>query len=454
MRLPKRPTQPQREPDRAARPEARGAAADAQDATPPRSRAPDDQPPAVDRFLAELARTLHESGTPSHRLEALVSACASRLGHRASVFALPTWISLSVDSGGAQRSTSFRVEPGAPKLALLEEVFRVADRVTRGDLDAPGGLAELARIRQRLWRPPSTASFAGYALFSAAAARLLGGGVGDMVAAAVPGIAVGLALWLAAGRRERELLSEFGGALVATLVASLSALGVTKLGLQASTETVALAGFVVLLPGLSLTTAMAELSARNLAAGSARLMGAVTSLVVIAMGVAAGKAVAGAVGLGGSWEAAGSEDRVHGPDLLLLLAIVLGSLGIAIAFHAHPRRLWLVLAASFIGYGAAWLSRQFLDGVLAAVCAAALIGVVGNLYSLVRRRPTGTIILPAVALLLPGSIGFRGMQGLISRDPGDTISGIDTFMQALVIAASIAAGLLVANALVPRRVSV
>jgi uncharacterized membrane protein YjjB (DUF3815 family) len=63
-------------------------------------------------------------------------------------------------------------------------------------------------------------------------------------------------------------------------------------------------------------------------------------------------------------------------------------------------------------------------------------------------------VLPAIALLLPGSIGLRGMQNLITRDAGDTLAGVDTFMHALVIAASIAAGLLVANALVPRRVPV
>jgi uncharacterized membrane protein YjjP (DUF1212 family) len=408
--------------------------------------------PIEDRFLAVLARLLHEAGTPSHRIESIVSGCAERLGIKASIFSLPTWISISVDDGGAQRTTNFRVDPGSPKMALLEETFRVADRVSAGELDAAGGLSALRIAYERLWRPPSIAMTLGYALFSAAAARLLGGTVDDMIVALPVGFCVGFSLRLAAGRRERELLAEFGGAFVATLLAVIGVLVATRLGLHANVGTIALAGIVTLLPGLSLTTAMSELSARNLASGSARLMGAVTSLVVIAMGVAVGEA---AVRLFGAPPP--SEHR--GPSLLALsfdtataVALFMGALGIAIAFHARPQRFWLVLASSILGYIAARISRNTFDAALAPVAAAAFIGVAGNIYSWWRRRPTGTIVLPAIALLLPGSIGFRGMRDLISRDSTDTLAGLDTFTHALLIAASIAAGLLIANALVPRRV--
>lgn len=408
--------------------------------------------PVGDRFLALLARLLHEAGTPSHRIESIVAGCAERLGMKVSIFSLPTWISISVDDDGAQRTTNFRVDPGAPKMALLEETFRVADRVSSGELDAAGGLAALRTGYEQLWRPPSAATTLGYALFSSAAARLLGGGIDDMIVALPVGFAVGVSLRLSAGRRERELLSEFGGAFVATLLAALAVMLGARLGLVANTGTVALAGIVTLLPGLALTTAMSELSARNLASGSARLMGAVTSLVVIAMGVAVGEAVVRTLGL-----EAPSDQQTLGTTALAFdvstgLALVLGALGIAIAFHARPARFWLVLASCVLGAVAARVARVNLDGALAPVAAAAFIGIAGNLYSWLRRRPTGTVVLPAIALLLPGSIGFRGMRDLISRDASDTLAGLDTFTHALVIAASIAAGLLIANALVPRRV--
>ena len=407
-----------------------------------------------DRFLALLARMLHEAGTPAHRLEALVADCAERLGLSVSIFSLPTWISISVEEQGRQRTTSFRVDPGSPKLALLEETYRVADRVARGDLDAPGGYAALRRVHEQLWRPPSFAMTIGYALFSAGAARLLGGGVEDMLVALPVGFAVGVALRTAAGRRERELLAEFGGACVATLLAAGMVFAGNRVGLQANAATVALAGIVTLLPGLSLTTAMSELSAKNLASGSARLMGAVTSLVVIAMGVAVGEAMLHAIGFGTMVPAPRASVLAATFDLSVFAALVFGSVGIAIAFHTRPRRFWLMLCSCFLGYSAARMSREFFDTALAPVAAAAFIGICGNLYSWWRRRPAGTLVLPAIALLLPGSIGLRGMQGLISRESGETLASLDTFAHALIIAASIAAGLLIANALVPRRIHI
>jgi len=405
-----------------------------------------------DRFLALLARLLHEAGTPSHRIESIVAGCAERLGMKVSIFSLPTWISISVDDDGAQRTTNFRVDPGAPKMALLEETYRVADRVSSGELDAAGGLAALRTGYEQLWRPPSAAMTLGYALFSAAAARLLGGGVDDMIVALPVGFAVGLALRMSAGRRERELLSEFGGSLVATILAAAAVALALRLGFEANVGTVALAGIVTLLPGLALTTAMSELSARNLASGSARLMGAVTSLVVIAMGVAVGEAAVRALGLASPSEHQSGSPAGLNYDVATGLAIVLGALGIAIAFHARPSRFWLILASCVLGFVAARVARTTFDGALAPVAAAAFIGIAGNVYSWLRRRPTGTVVLPAIALLLPGSIGFRGMRDLISRDTSDTLVGLDTFTHALVIAASIAAGLLIANAVVPRRV--
>ena len=99
--------------------------------------------PVDDRFLASLARLLHEAGTPSHRIESIVSGCADRLGIKASIFSLPTWISISVEDGDRQRTSNFRVDPGSPKMALLEETYRVADRVAAGELDASRGLAAL-----------------------------------------------------------------------------------------------------------------------------------------------------------------------------------------------------------------------------------------------------------------------------------------------------------------------
>jgi uncharacterized membrane protein YjjB (DUF3815 family) len=60
------------------------------------------------------------------------------------------------------------------------------------------------------------------------------------------------------------------------------------------------------------------------------------------------------------------------------------------------------------------------------------------------------VLIPAALLLVPGSMGFRGMTSLLARD---TVSGLESMFAMFVVAAAIVGGLLVANAtLAPRRV--
>ena len=404
-----------------------------------------------ERLLAQLARMLHEAGTPAQRLEGLVGACAERLGVSVSIFSLPTWINISVDDprlgeAGAQRTVNFRVEPGTPKLALLEETHRVADRFIAGELGVDDALAELERVRRGVWQPNLWASCLGYALFSCGAARFLGGGTAEMLASLPVGFVVGLAIGLARGRRERELLSEFGGALIASLLAALVAATLPRFGWSVSLPIVSLAGLVTLLPGLALATAMSELSTRNLASGSARLIGAITTLVALGMGAAIGERIAVAAGLVAP-EALKPVPFGGGVlDLGTAVAILAIAAGLAIAFHVRPRRAPIVLASCVVGWSAAQLARLASGDEYAPFFAALFIGIVGSLYARWRRRPTLAIVLPGLALLLPGSIGFRGVQGLLASD---TVEGIGTAFGALVVAAAIAAGLLVANALLP-----
>jgi uncharacterized membrane protein YjjB (DUF3815 family) len=133
-------------------------------------------------------------------------------------------------------------------------------------------------------------------------------------------------------------------------------------------------------------------------------------------------------------------------SLKLVVSLLAISSGLAIVFQARPRRAGLVLASCVVGWIAVRTAREFGGSELAPVAAAAAIGIMGNLYARFRRRPTLAIVLPGLALLLPGSIGFRGMQGIIASD---TLAGLNTAISALIVAASIASGLLIANAVLP-----
>jgi uncharacterized membrane protein YjjP (DUF1212 family) len=402
--------------------------------------------PVGDRLLAQFARSLHEAGAPAQRLEGLVTACAERLGVRASIFSLPTWIHIAVDRGDGQRSVSIRVDPGSPKLALLEATYAIADRFLSGALDARSALAALERLEPGLQQPPVGALVLGYALFSAGAARFLGGGMEEMLVSFPVGALVAFSLALARGRRERELLSEFGGALVATVAAAFAVMFAGWSGHSASLPIVSLAGLVTLLPGLSLATAMSELSTRHLACGSARLIGAISTLAVVGIGAALGQAAVRRLGVVPAESLVPEAAATGALDALTATALVAFAGGLSLIFQSRASRAPVVLLACVFGWGAAQFGRATVGVQFAPFVAALLVAGAAAIYARWRREAALALLLPGLSFLLPGSIGFRGVQGVLASD---TAGGIQTTVSALAVAASIAAGILVANAIFP-----
>ena len=71
--------------------------------------------------------------------------------------------------------------------------------------------------------------------------------------------------------------------------------------------------------------------------------------------------------------------------------------------------------------------------------------VFANLWARKTRRPTSIVLLPAIVLLVSGSIGFRGLAAISA---GQVATGEQQFLQMFVVALTIAAGLLVGNTIV------
>ena len=75
-------------------------------------------------------------------------------------------------------------------------------------------------------------------------------------------------------------------------------------------------------------------------------------------------------------------------------------------------------------------------------------GVATNLYERMRLGPAAVPLTPGVLLLVPGSIGFRSVTALLDEN---VVAGVDATFAMLLTAASLAAGILVANLVVPPR---
>jgi uncharacterized membrane protein YjjP (DUF1212 family) len=402
-------------------------------------------------FLLELARRLHQYGTAAPRLEGAIAGSAQRLGLVADVWSSPTAIIISFtdltqgEDEVAQVTQVMRLAPGDVNLARLSEADAIADKVIAGDL----GLREGFRLLRDLGRPDTRRAQAGviasYGLAAASVvALLLHSSWPDLITAALIGLIIGSITVLSATRPRLAVASEAISALVATTIAIVVSQFVVPLAIKS----VILAGLIVLMPGMALTTAVREISSQHLVAGVARMGGAVATLIKLTFGTVAATQLCNALGIEG-------RDYILPPlpswtDYPALLA---GAFAFAISFRA-ARRDWLVVMASVVlGY----LATRW-GGALAGKLPAAPFGVflggltlssLANLYARFVHRPGAIVREPGIILLVPGSVGFRSVSYLLERD---TTLGMDTTMLLITLLIALVAGLLFGDLLIaPRR---
>jgi uncharacterized membrane protein YjjB (DUF3815 family) len=197
----------------------------------------------------------------------------------------------------------------------------------------------------------------------------------------------------------------------------------------------------VLLPGLSFTTALAELAIRHLAAGSARLMGTLAVFVTTAIGIGIGDRAA--VLLVGS--APPVEPAPLG-DGWLALALVAIWLSFVVLLRATSRQMPWVLLAVAAGYLGARLGSAVFGSELGAVVGAMAVTVLGNLHARWRRQPAAIVRTPGLLLLVPGSLGLSGLTTALSGEFGQSAPFV---FRMLLVAGSIVAGMLFAGVVLP-----
>lgn len=391
-------------------------------------------------FALRLGRSLHEHGTPSHRLEAALAAVCTSLGVTGHFFSTPTALFVSIQRAGLTPEVHLlKVQNRGVDLGRLAELADVSARVTKAELTYAEGLRRIEAIEAAPSRYRRRALAPAYAVNSAAACILFGGGWREALVALAIGLITALLSFVTPREggewRAFEPTAAFCAALVATLAASWFG--------AFSIPVTILAGLIALLPGYTLTVSIAELANRHLASGSARLTGAGMSFLGLGFGVALGNRVAAwALGVVPGGEA------IRLPFEALFLALPIAAVSFAILFKTRKRDIpWIVVAsiAGFFGarFGAVWLGPE-----LGSFLGAFLVASISNLYARFLHRPAVVPLFPALMLLVPGTIGLRSFTSMLEQD---VVSGVQTAFHMVLVAVALVAGLLIANDVVPAK---
>lgn len=390
-------------------------------------------------FVLALGRALHRYGTPADRLEQALGVVCTQMGLAAEIFTTPTTIIMSFGDPTELRTRMLRVTSGELDMHKLEQVDALADAVAAATVTPADGVERLERILASPPRYGRAVTTIGHAFASAGMAVFFGGTLADATVSAAIGLMIGFLSLVAQRSTDQARVFELLGAAFAALTAG----AVSSVWGAVTPQLVTIASLIVLLPGLTLTVAMTELATRNLIAGTARLMSAVIVLLELVVGVALGERVAVMLF---------DVQQGMGPPLPAWsqwIALIATALAIAVVVQASPRAFGWIISAAVTAYAGSLVGTTWLGAELGVVVGAFALGVLGNAYARVLHRPAQLVLVPAVLVLVPGSVGFRGLTSLLGHD---TLTGVETVFSMFVVAIGIVAGLLIANAVVsPRR---
>lgn len=390
-------------------------------------------PEDASRFFLLLAEALHVFGMGAHNLERVLYRVAKALGIEGEFLVTPTFVVLTLGPAEEARTHMVRVSSQELDLARLTELHRLVRSIAEGSLTASEASRRLRELRvpRALWSPVRWSL--AQAASAAGAAAILQGGWAEIATAA--GLGTLLGLFLSASERTTSLRS------IEPLVAGLMAAAAVGLVSAAVHPVVSyiptMAAIVTLLPGLSLTIAINEVAHGHTVAGSSRLTGVMMTLLQLGLGVAVGQRLA--VGLVGT--APSVEPATVGPAILTAAAALV-VVTFALRSRARRQDLPVLLFTAGIGLAASKAGTQYLGTELGVCAAAWLVGTIGNGVSRLGNIPAATTILPALLLLVPGSLGFSSVSSLIAED---VVVGLQGALSMVLIAFSLVTGLLLAS---------
>jgi len=395
-----------------------------------------DDPKAI--FITQLARELHRAGVASDQLEWTLAPIAQSLGLQVEIFALPTNVTIAIGPRYAQQIVMLRMSPGRPnlrKLALLNEIF---DDLQSHKIALDAAITQLRDIDRRCPPPPAIASVFALASVAVGVAVLLGGGIHELIVAALIGASTGGLSFFTTRNAVMDRLFEVFAAFAATLIVAAYSHLIVPVNLYISI----VAGVVVLLPGYSLTLALHELANQGLIAGTARLGRVFAILLQLGCGAFLGFAVVGAAFA----HTADVQPHPVGPAYWVA-AVILLSIGLSIDLDARLRDFSWVFFASIVALGTSYYFNLLPVHQVTPFIAALVCGLVANGGAKYLRVPQPVFLVPALHVLVPGSLSYQSVLWIVSTK--NYADAATLAINAVVAAILIVAGLLLSQLIVP-----
>ncbi|MBU1009996.1 MAG: threonine/serine exporter family protein [Bacteroidetes bacterium] len=385
-------------------------------------------------FINKVGIAAHKYGSTSARLESFLVDLSKSFGYEGVFRSNPSEIVFGLRETLESPQRVEVIATSAPDLNL-DKLARLGDLLKEYSTETMSLKEAWARIDAIEHVQPPWGKFAtmlGYAFVGLGLAALLGAGWLDLLFATIFSMLVyGIVL----------LSTKLGSAaltwmpLTSAFVVGLLATSLKAFIPELNLVLIILSAVAVILPGYTISLGAGELVAQRVVSGTANLMNGLICLVKQIAGSWLGIVVAGSIF---ALETSGLAAPVEQIWSMVLFPLLLG--GLCVVFQVSRRDfIWAVLvsATAYLGVlGGSSIMDSNLGNLIGTIVAV----VVANVWARKTERPTSIVLIPAIVLLVSGSIGFRG---LASMAQGDLILGVQQLFQMFVVAMTILAGIMI-----------
>jgi len=390
-------------------------------------------------LILEFGEALHSYGAASYNLEQALQNIAKQLGVEAEFFAAPTLLISGFKIDGESKTYVKRVYPANVDLRKLTYLDTLGDQLIEGNVDVEQAYAELKRIRNLKENSPEIIEIIAYGLAALCVSIFFNANNIEAIAAFFAGTTVGIVSTMLNDKLKH--FSEF----MAAFLASVVALIFTKYFQNYSYNIVVLASLIVIIPGLSLTIAITELATLNLASGTARLMQSILVFFKLAFGVALAMQFLNLWGI----KPHNILPNIEVAIMFKSSALFVACLSFCILFRIPLRFYLWVLSAGALSFFSTYYGINYFGLNITTFLAGFLVCLLSNAFARWRKKPALLLELPGLMLIVPGSVGFKGLQSFVENN---SIAGIDSIFNMFLIAIALVSGFLLANILlVPKR---
>ncbi|TMP62919.1 hypothetical protein CWB77_05885 [Pseudoalteromonas sp. S1610] len=399
------------------------------------------------KFIVKLGKMLHKYGTPAYRLEAHLMEVATYLDLKSSFVMSPTSVTFVIWTDGHEDEYTHvaRVDPGDHDLGSLADTDDLVNKMLNDELT----LQEVDQQLDLIFDAPNpynkVLTGVAFATSGGAFAMLMGTSWNDVLWSGLLTFIVYLfVLWSARSKRVAHMLEPLVAIVSAILACAIS----VHLDAQINIRLIVLSAIIVFIPGLALALGLAELAARHLVSGTARVMDSFMLLFKLYFGAFIGLAIGFAV--------FGQTDFVQPeplPKWTAWLAILLLCSSLIVIFRTKLKHAIWSIASGFIAYGTSIGPAIYLDlnYTLGTFIGAFSVGVFSNLFNRVANAPASIVAMQGLIVLVPGSKTYIGLNSLIEGQ--DFVYADHIGQQTFLIFMSLVAGLIFANVALPPKKS-